>query len=73
MGTGAISTLIFAILLAIYAIVSIIRKKLCMTIVGKTESGERRWTTCTEGTKAVVGGVLILLVAIGLGLWAILA
>jgi hypothetical protein len=72
MGTGAVTTLIFAILLAIYAIVSIIRKKLCITIVGKTESGERKWTTCTEGTKAVIWGVVILLVAIGLGIGAIL-
>lgn len=73
MGSGAITTLIFAILLAIFAIVSIIRKKLCITFVAKDESGERSWVQCTEGTKAIVGGIVILLGAIGLALWAILA
>jgi hypothetical protein len=73
MDAKAIISLIFAILLAIFAIISIVRKKLCITFVGKTQDGERTWVQCTEGTKAIVGGIVILLGAIGLALWAILA
>lgn len=73
MDAHSIGYLIFAILLAIYAIISIVRKKLCIVIVGKTPEGERKWTKCCKGRKAIIGGFVILLGAIGLGLWAILA
>lgn len=59
--------LVFAIL----GIISIVTKKLCIVIVGKSEGGERRWTKCYEGAQAVGGGIVILLVGIGFGVWGV--